>query len=123
MGQLLLAGVPYWLPSALALFWAIRAPGRLPRVWRFSNPYAAAGILLVLLRLLSIPASLLLFSALGCEGGMIDPITCTRAADGFGAFLDRFSFIGVSVVVAVGLPSLAMCGLAEWLTRRRRVTT
>lgn len=119
-GQMALAGLPYWLPTALALFWAFRAPGKLPRVWRFANPYAFAGIVLVLLRILSIPVSLLLFSALGCAGGMIDPVTCTHAGSGFGSFLDRFAFIGTAVVAAVGLPSLALCALAEVITRRRR---
>ena len=64
---------------------------------------------------------MLLFSALGCDGGLIDPVTCARAPDAFGAFLDRFSFIGMSVTAAVGLPSLAACVVAEAVTRRRKL--
>lgn len=119
-GRILVAGLPYWLPATLALFWALRRPGRLPRVWKFANPYAFAGIVVVLFRILSIPAALALGAALGCGGAGAGPVGCTHAPDGFGIFLDRFSFIGIAVTTTVGLPSLAVCALAEIMTRRRR---
>ncbi|MCB1338855.1 MAG: hypothetical protein KDK10_15850 [Maritimibacter sp.] len=116
---LALWGTPFWLAAIFALRRAAAAPGDAqPGRW-FRNRPAALGIALPLIAAALVAAAFALFGVLGCDGGLIDPITCRHAPDRLGAALYEAGFRGLLVTELVGLPGLVLCIFAELATRIR----
>jgi hypothetical protein len=116
--QLFIYGTPFWVLAILAIFAThpsrVRPVGRLVR-----NRFALLGVMALAATAFAFSLALVVLSIGGCDGGLIDPVTCTALPQALGSALNSLAFKAVATGSAIGLPSLGCYVLAEIITRHR----
>ena len=117
--QLLLLGTPFWVLA----FAALATTGRGRRAGRrrglFRNRFALWGCALFLAAMVLVVLTMVAARIGRCSGGFIDPVTCLRWPDEFGAMVMDVGFVTLVTTSAIGIPAVGCYVTAEVITRAR----